>query len=191
MSDQLPGVSDVDDDEGVTWYELLRAQYRPSRIRLLLIGESPPDPRDGPRRFFYSPTLSYDNLYRGVAEALYGGEDVFDVRDKVGTLARMKRSGVWLIDAVESPVNAVSMAERRQAVRSGRTQLVDKCCAIDPEVGVIICHAMVFRETQPQLAAAGVNVLHDTALPFPLGNTRRQFVEGARRALQAAGWWSG
>jgi hypothetical protein len=29
------------------WYEELRKKYRPEKIRILLIGESPPDPGDG------------------------------------------------------------------------------------------------------------------------------------------------
>ena len=178
-----------DPDLGVAWYEELRAAYRPEQVRLLLIGESPPDPRDGARRFFYAPTLTVDNLYRGVEEALYGGEVAFDVRDKTGALARMKRDGVWLIDAVQHPVNAESMADRRRAVRDGRDQLVAECAAVEPAVGVIVCHSMVFRELTPQLGAAGIRVLHDEALPFPLGNWRHAFVEGVRTALRDAGWW--
>jgi hypothetical protein len=174
---------------GVVWYEELRDAHRPQRVRLLLIGESPPDPRDGPRRFFYAPTLAVDNLYRGVAEALYGEEGTFELQDKPSALRRMRDDGVWLIDAVQHPVNRASMAERRKALRAGRRNLVEACAAIDPTVGVIVCHSVVFKEVAPQLRAADVSVLHDTALPFPLGNTRRRFVEGARASLQAAGWW--
>jgi hypothetical protein len=32
-----------------TWYEQLRGQYRPARLEVLLIGESPPDPGAGER----------------------------------------------------------------------------------------------------------------------------------------------
>jgi hypothetical protein len=51
------------------WYEQLRQQYRPDRLEVLLIGESPPDPGAGGRRFFYAPTLQIDNLYRGSPKA--------------------------------------------------------------------------------------------------------------------------
>ena len=57
----------------LSWYEQLRQRYRPQRLSVLLIGESPPDPGVGARRFFYAPTLAAaDNLYRGVAAAVYG-----------------------------------------------------------------------------------------------------------------------
>src|SRR2546422_2294554 len=48
---------------GTEWYEELRERYRPERLRYLLIAESPPDPGEGERRFFYSPALTIDNLY--------------------------------------------------------------------------------------------------------------------------------
>ncbi len=51
-------------DDAVAWYEELREQHRPSRLCVLLIAESPPDPGSGERRFFYSPALTIDNLYR-------------------------------------------------------------------------------------------------------------------------------
>ena len=53
-----PGAS-----ESASWYEQLRQRYRPELLRVLLVAESPPDPGSGPRRFFYSPTLTIDNLY--------------------------------------------------------------------------------------------------------------------------------
>jgi hypothetical protein len=51
------------------WYEQLRARYRPDRLQVLLIGESPPDPGARQRRFLYAPALQIDNLYRGSPKA--------------------------------------------------------------------------------------------------------------------------
>jgi hypothetical protein len=83
-----------------SWYDELRQEYRPERVRLLLVAESPPDPRKGDRRFFYAPELTTDNLYRSVALALYGDEPAFNERDKPAVLKRLQRDGVWLVDAV-------------------------------------------------------------------------------------------
>lgn len=42
-------------------------------MRLLLIGESAPDPGSADLRFLYAPTLTaHGNLFRGVILALYG-----------------------------------------------------------------------------------------------------------------------
>jgi len=172
------------------WYEELRRRYRPEVVRLLLIGDSPPDPRDAGRRYFYAPTLSqYDILYRGVSAALYSSAAGFDVREKVTNLLRLRDDGVWLVDAVEHPVNAKTKSERRRAIRENVDGLVARCRAVDPTVGVIICHGPVFDATVAPLRRAGVRVLHDVALPFPLGNMRAEFVSGTRATLTAAGWW--
>jgi hypothetical protein len=104
----------------LVWYEVLRERYRPARLKVLLIAESPPDPGVGERRFFYAPTLSYDNLYRGVAQAVYGRAWV---SEKVKVLERLRDDGFWLIDAVEHPTNAArttSAITGWSASRSGR-----------------------------------------------------------------------
>ncbi len=167
-----------------SWYERLRSKYRPKKTRILLIGESPPDPRSHERRFFFSSVLKADNLYRSVAMALYGRERAFDVKHKVENLERMKRDGVWLLDAVSHPVNLHSKAERRRAIREGADYLVKRVKKLSPATGVIICHSVVYRECADSLRQAGITVLHKKALPFPLGNTRAQFIAGMRSALK-------
>jgi hypothetical protein len=55
-------------------------------MRVLLIGESPPDPGGRERLFFYSPRLTRDNLYRAVAQAVYGHRANVDLYNKVRVL---------------------------------------------------------------------------------------------------------
>lgn len=38
-----------------TWYSKLREKYKPSKVKLLLIGESAPSSNELSRRFFYAP----------------------------------------------------------------------------------------------------------------------------------------
>ncbi|MDP8942579.1 MAG: hypothetical protein M3N16_00415 [Actinomycetota bacterium] len=173
-------------DEASAWYERLREEHRPSTLEVLLVAESPPDPGSGDRRFFYAPELSYDNLYRGVAEAVYGHEDGFDVADKPGVLRRLQADGFWLVDAVEHPINKAASSARRAAVRAGVPGLVERCRRLAPRRGVVVCHGLVYELAAPALRAAGVRLLHDEPLPFPLGNWRSQFVAGMRRALAQA-----
>ena len=170
---------------GVTaWYEQLRDQYRPDRLEVLLIGESPPDPAAGERRFFYAPTLRIDNLYRGVTQALYAIHPEVDLADKPAVLRRLQADGFWLIDAVDRPINHLPPGPRRAAITAAVPQRVSRCHALAPQRGVIICHRVVYQLTAPSLRDAGVRVLHDQPLPFPLGNWRAGFVAGLRRSLQ-------
>ena len=173
-------------DDAVAWYEDLREQHRPSRLRVLLIAESPPDPGSGERRFFYSPALTIDNLYRGVAEAVYGECEDLNLRDKPAMLRRLKADGFWLIDAAEHPINKETQAARAHEIAEAVPRLVERCLELAPQGGVIICHAKVYAAAAPALREAGVNVLHDESIPFPLGNWRAQFVSRFRGALGAA-----
>jgi hypothetical protein len=179
-----PAPPAVGSSPGTEWYEELRERYRPTRLRYVLIAESPPDPGEGERRFFYSPALTIDNLYRSVAEAVYGERDDVDVRDKPAVLHRLREDGFWLIDAVEYPVNKLGSSDRARAINAGVPRLIARCIELGPERGAIICHGKVYAATAQALRDAGVPVLHDVALPFPLGNWRARFVEGFRRALQ-------
>lgn len=170
--------------EAHPWYEELREANRPRRLRILLIGESPPDPGAGERRFFYSPRLTHDNLYRGVAQAVYGETAAFGLSDKPRVLEQLRDDGFWLIDAVEQPINKATPASRRSALRAAVPHLVERCRELAPERGVVICHGAVYEVAAPALRAAGVRILHDRPLPFPLGNWRAQFVRGFRDALE-------
>jgi hypothetical protein len=72
---------------------------------------------------------------------------------------------------------------RRAALRAAVPQLVERCCDLAPRRGVVICHTVVYELATPALRHAGVTVLHDQPLPFPLGNWRAAFVAGLRTAL--------
>jgi hypothetical protein len=165
----------------LAWYDELREQYRPPNLRVLLIGESPPDPGAGARRFFYAPTLTHDNLFRGVALAVYG--DDVALHDKVAVLERLRDDGFWLIDAVEHPINKARSGPRRRAIEAGVPRLVERCRDLAPQRGVIVCHGLVYELAAPVLRRGSVRVLHDEPLPFPLGNWRARFVKGVRKAL--------
>jgi hypothetical protein len=165
-----------------SWYESLRDQYRPKHLRILLIAESPPDPNHSEKRFFYSPVLRIDNLFRSVGKAVYG--NAIDVHDKVGVLTRLRDDGFWLIDAVETPINKLPTFQRKKLVREGVDRLTERCVLLAPSTGVIICHSDVFRAAHRRLRDAGVALLHNNAIPFPIGNWQGSFIEKFRACLR-------
>jgi hypothetical protein len=177
----------------MTWYVSLRRRYRPDQIALLLIAESAPDPAGGDRRFFYAPTLATeDNLFRGVVLGLYGHRFPKGSADasKVEWLERLKADGVFLIDVVPHPVNHLSGPERRQARRDHATAAVKRAGKLKP-TGIVVCHAPTFRLLRPLLHSSGLPLLHEEPIPFPLGNTRREFAEKLARCAYRVGVPSG
>lgn len=172
---------------GAAWYEQLRLANKPDVLRVLLVGESPPDPGLGDRRFFYAPVLAaHDNLYRGVAAALYGTEPSLDIRDKPAVLKRLRNDGFWLIDALEDPVNHLTRRERLSRLRLAAPRLAERVSELRPSEGVIVCHSLVFDACADRIRRSGIPLMHEAALPFPLGNWRARFIDEMRRALTHA-----
>ncbi len=72
-----------------------RERYKPERVRVLLVGEAPPN--NG--AFFYS--CGYDNLFKEYIKAIFYGED-FDyeitAECKKEVLAVLRDSGIYLMD---------------------------------------------------------------------------------------------
>ena len=81
------------------------------------------------------------------------------------------------------PINYATQAERRQAVRAAAPDCVKRIKKLNPG-GVIVCHAPTFEALRLHLEQECPGLLlQDKALPFPIGNTRAEFVKGVRNAL--------
>lgn len=159
----------------------LREAYRPEHVKILLIGESPPDQGSGDLRFFYEEHLRRaDNLFRGVAQAVLGPGWRTDC--KPAALRRLKDAGVWLIDLVDEPINHLPPSERLSRIKQAVSDLVERVHTIAPE-GVIVCHTPTYTAVVGPLRAAGIRVLHDEPIPFPLGNHRQEFVARFKAAM--------
>jgi hypothetical protein len=168
-------------------YAQLRQRWKPEPIRLLLIGESAPDPGAAELRFFYAPTLTaHDNLFRGVILALYGQSPGHAGDSKRPWLEALHGDGVYLIDLVPFPVNALSARERKQALRDHAANCVAEAAACEPQA-IAVCHGPTFNALRLAMLEAGLPLIHQQALPFPLGNWREQFASGLRAAAARAG----
>lgn len=166
------------------WYQSLREQWKPSHIRLLLVGESAPDDGGDPdnRRFFYSEPLNQaDNLFRSVVAALCDSGKLTKGDLKEPWLTRLRNEGVYLIDLASRPVNALLPAIRRAALKASVEDCVRRVRVLNPD-GIVICHTPTFGLLAGPFRAAHLPLLHDEAIPFPLGNKRSEFVEKVREA---------
>lgn len=165
------------------WYDDLRRSWKPDRVRLLIIGESAPDDQGDPaqRHFFYSNALGPDNLFRAVALAMYGA-DASELRahGKRPVLERLRQDRVYLIDLAPMPVNS-SQAEHRRGLGHFVDDCVRRAAELEPQ-GIILAKKNVFTLLDAPLREAGLHVLHQAPIPFPLGNWRKDFVAAFRTA---------
>ena len=167
-------------------YQQLRAQWKPDQVRLLLIGESAPDPGAQTLRFFYAPSLTaHDNLFRGLVHALYGRSPGRAGDPKRPWLEALRDDGVYLIDLVPFPVNALLARERKQALRAHAESCIAEAVSLEPQA-IAVCHGPTFNALRLGMPEAGLPLIHQQPLPFPLGNWREQFASGLHAAAARA-----
>lgn len=103
-------------------------------------------------------------------------------------LDRLKADGVFLIDLVPFPINALA-SDKREAERLRRKARKDHVAVCIEEVrshdpaGVIICHDGVHMAAATKMRAAGLPLLHDESIPFPLYGGVQSFPVAVRAAL--------
>lgn len=169
----------VTDEE--PWYDQLRNQWKPECVKLLMIAESAPADRGdiSARRFFYAADrLGPDNLFRGVVEEMYGTSSADLQRTgKRPWLERLREDGFFLIDLAPYPVNGFGSAERRRVLSAAVPGCVARAAALDP-MGVVVVKTDLFGILAQPLEEAGLPLLQDGPIAFPLGNTRAEFVAG-------------
>lgn len=93
--------------------ERLRRRYRPERVRLLFIGESPP----ASGRFFYRGD---SGLYRAMREAFKAADP--SISD-AAFLKAFQALGCYLVDLCPEAVDHLDAQSRRAACRSGEESL--------------------------------------------------------------------
>jgi hypothetical protein len=102
--------------------ERLRRSFRPARIRLLFIGESPP----ASGRFFYSAN---SGLYRAMHAAFQIADDEVDGEN---FLAKFQARGCYLTDLCQEPVDHLDPTERRAMRKAGEVFLTRELKRLQP-----------------------------------------------------------
>ena len=150
--------------------EQIRRHFRPDQIRLLFVGESPPDSG----KFFYSGNSQMAHYMKRVLgrELFRGAKDFF---------AEFKASGCYLDDLVLAPVNKSSDRFRRQACRQAIPDLADRIRDHDPRV-VIALLQRIKREVGDAVDQSGVDA-DFYATHFPGNGQQGRFESDIRNLL--------
>jgi hypothetical protein len=164
-----------------------RRRYRPHKVRLLLIAESPPSSGG----FFYFPTtIGKDHLFRETMKALEFWPINQPMRrgvDKRSMLRRFQTMGFYLLDTCDFPVNKLRPVERREAVLRQIPRLVNKVIDADP-LHILIVKSSIFQPVFIALKESGLRsrVLNSGPVPFPNHGNQRIYRSLLRRALAKA-----
>jgi len=112
--------------------ELLRKHYRPNRVQILFVGESPPSSG----RFFYQAD---SGLYRAVRETFLLG---FPFLRNTEFLDSFCSLGCYLVDLCGDPVDSMTRDGRKQACRMGESSLAEKIRRLRPQTIVTVVRSI-------------------------------------------------
>ncbi|MDQ3647626.1 MAG: hypothetical protein M3433_03390 [Actinomycetota bacterium] len=146
-------------------------KYKPQRVKLLLVGEAPPAALD--RYFYFEDAHGHDSLFRYVVRAVLKTEPTRS--DKREMLARLRDTGVFLVDLKIDPVDGSPLAEHVPG-------LLGRVRRLEPKK-IILIKATVYDAAYAALSEAGLPVV-PVRVPFPGSGQQRRFEEDFRRALR-------
>lgn len=156
-------------------FEEARAQYRPSRVRILFVAESPP--RAGSNRFFYFEDVDRgDSLFVEMMKALYPLDvpptPVLRSR-KQEFLKRFQGDDYYLIDASPTPIGDRT---KKQAIMEGLPSLLASIREVaDETTRIVLLTATVYEVALPYLRAHGIRVANSEMINFPGSGQQANF----------------
>ncbi len=168
----------------MTNFNRARRKYRPRKIRLLLIAESPPSSGG----FFYFPTtIGKDHLFRETMKALDlwpENEPMPKGVDKRSMLRRFQSMGLYLLDACAFPVDKMRPMKRRGAVMQQMPRLIDDVIDADP-LHIFVVKSSIFKPVIIALRESGLRsrILNTGPVPFPSHGNQRIYRFLLRRAI--------
>lgn len=157
-------------------YDKTRQQYRPVRVRWLLIAESPPPApsAQSSRGFYYTDrTRVDDRLFTNTIRALYSeAAETAELeleRDKPKWLHRFQQDGWYMIEALEQSQNhEVTKRQRQELIGKGLPQLIERVGRLaDADTKIILIKSNVFEVVAEPLRKAGFRVLNTELIDYP------------------------
>lgn len=143
------------ESRGATNKERLRRHYRPDRVRILFVGESPP----ASGRFFYQAD---SGLYRAVRDTFL---TAFPSVRKTEFLDSFRALGCYLVDLCAEPVDNMTRDARRCACRSGEARLAQIIRTLRPEIIITVVRS-IRENVKRAREQAGWSGMH-LELPYP------------------------
>jgi hypothetical protein len=154
-------------------------QFRPERIKLLLIAEAPPSALD--RYFYFLKVQQHDSLFRYVARSVLRAAPTRGNKELL--LSRLRDAGVFLIDVCLDPID--DPADLKVCL----ADVIARAKTLDPD-HIILIKATVNEVAYWPMKRAGLPVV-DANVPFPGSGHQIRFEVEMKSALDSIGWNTG
>ena len=166
-------------------YAVARNKYRPSRVEVLWIAESPPSSQGF---LYFEKTTGKDHLFRETMKAVGIWPESWTMHkgmDKRPYLSQFESKGYFLIDTCELPVDQLDKARRRQEVRKGASRITREVRALDPK-NILIVKANVFGPVRDELERSGLGgrILNKQPIPFPSHGWQSKYRSQVRHLIR-------
>jgi hypothetical protein len=112
--------------------EVFRQRYRPARVKVLFVGESPP----ASGRFFYHAN---SGLYRAIRRAFIRAIPSLEEQD---FLKHFQQLGCYLVDLCPNPVNRLDGKERIRACTQSELRLVKAIKQLQPDIIISVVRSI-------------------------------------------------
>lgn len=168
----------------LSYYLNLRSNYRPQKIRVIFVLESPPVSGN----FFYDPAGRVTEPLFSAMMKLIGCKP----SNKNDGLVAFAREGFFLVDATYKPVNHIkSEKQRSQTILSDLPELIKDLKGISAsqkhKVKIVPVKANICRLLEESLKSNRLNVINNgVVIPFPSHGHQHKFQETIRKVLEVA-----
>jgi hypothetical protein len=177
-------------------YHIAANRYRPERVRVLFIAESPPAclPGSPESFFFFEENPGGDILFATIVQA------VLDIRYRIGNdvpkrdiLRSFKANEYWLMDAVEYPINRIDGNRTSDSIRKGYiirgiANLLARISTLRAENGdtnftIVLIKNLVYECLAQPLRQSDYSVPQVGPIGFPRYYGDPATIEGIRSAI--------
>ena len=121
-------------------YRNLRDKYRPEKIKVLLIGESPPPKRNDVCKFFYnSEDTSRNSICYRIATSCFKYPQLpWRQENKENFLLTFCSKGLFLVDLYEGDLSKIDSHKKEKELTKGAKALTDNIEDYNPDAIIVI-----------------------------------------------------
>jgi len=168
---------DIIVDEGI---EKIRYSYKPSKVRILLVGESAPTSGE----FFY---LGNSNLYKHTKSAFLKVYPEVGSQTMQNFFVFLKEKGFYLDDICLMPIDKLNNEkQRRQCIKNSVQSLAERIKMYSPIVVVSILKS-IEKDVSKSLDLSGVNIEELYSLPFAGNGHQKKYIEELSKIVKKHG----